>query len=104
MSSKLSARLPTEPYLGHDLERPSETEYVPGERIERLHLQWRDDVCSRQWYGGLNARAVFELPAALEIDEVHPSCRQPGIALGVLGCCGDDVVYEDVLGRHHASA
>ena len=86
-------------YLNHDFERLSETVDVPGERIERFHPQWRDDVSVRQRNGSLNTRAVLKLPAALEIYKVHSARRQSGITCGVLCSRSDDVVREDILGR-----
>lgn len=67
--------------MKHGLKRLSDIIGVPGERIERRHLQRRR-----------------HMPAGLEIDEINSPCSQAAVAFGVLFNCGDDAVCEDVLG------
>ena len=87
-------------YMNHGQKRLSETVNIPGERIERRHLQrWRH-MSVRQRDGRLDTRAVLELLTGLEIDEVHSSCSQTGIAFSVLLGCGDDVGCKEVLRRY----
>ena len=86
--------------MNHGQKRLSETVNIPGERIERRHLQrWRH-MSVRQRDGRLDTRAVLELLTGLEIDEVHSSCSQTGIAFSVLLGCGDDVGCKEVLRRY----
>ena len=86
-------------HLSDDLERPSETVHVPGEWIEGLHPQRRNDVSVGQRNSSLNTGAVLKLPTRLEIDKVHSPRRKSGIACSVLCSRSDDIVREDILGR-----